>query len=272
MTRLSLSSAWEETKRIFAKDGGLLIAVALAMLVLPSVVAGVVEPPIDSVPSVGGRLVAVVAALVGVIGQLAIVRLALGPSITVGQAIRHGVRRFPATLGALLLLLIAIAMILIPLMAVLLAAGVIAMPAAGQPPSPSFSLAALVLAIASLLLAVKFIMSIPVASAEEAGPLAILKRSWSLTKGRYWALLAVEALLLIAALALLIAAEMTGGVLARLVGGDVVPFSLSALIVALFTAVAQAAFTVLASVMLARIYVQLSGRGDTEVSVPSSGT
>ena len=67
-------------------------------------------------------------------------------------------------------------------------------------------------------------------------------------------------------------AAMAGATTGILVHTLLVALGLSALIVALFTAVAQAAFTVLASVMLARIYVQLAGRGDTEVSVPSSGT
>jgi hypothetical protein len=72
---------------------------------------------------------------------------------------------------------------------------------------------------------------------------------------------------------LLLTAQLIGGVIGRLVGGDLEPFSLSALILALFIALAQAAFTILASIMLARIYVQLTGeREAAEVSVPSSGT
>ena len=93
-----------------------------------------------------------------------------------------------------------------------------------------------------------------------------------MTKGRYWALLGLEMLLLVAALTLLLAAEVVGGTLARVIGGgDISPFNLSALILAAFTGVAQAVFTVLASVMLARVYVQLAGSGQAEVSVPNSG-
>jgi len=270
MVRVSLSKAWEETRRIFARDGGLLTAVALALLVLPTAVAGVIAPPIDSGPSTIGRIVILLSAMIGVIGQLALIRLALGPSIAVGQAIGHGVRRFPATLGALILLVCAIALVLIPIMTVLLTSGFVDMPVVGQPPSPSFATMALFLAVIALLLAVKFMMAVPVASAEEAGPLEILKRSWKLTRGHYGRLLALELLLLVAALAMLVAAEVVGGSVAQLVGGDVTPFSVSALILALFTGIAQAAFTVLASVMLARIYVQLA-RGE-DASVPNSGT
>lgn len=273
MRRMSVSKAWEDSRRILAGDGRLLIAVALGLLVLPGVVSGVVLPPAGSEPSVAARILSLVAAFIGIIGQLALVRLAIGPSTTVGQSIAHGARRFPATLGALILLMVAIALFLIPIMMVLIAAGLIEMPTAGVQPSPSFGLAVLVLVIASLLVAVKFMLSVPIASAEDIGSFAILKRSWQMTKGNYWGLLGLEVLLLIAALALLLSAEAVGGVIAQAIGGDVAPFTVAALILSLFTALAQAAFTVLATVMLARIYVQLArDPGQPVVSVPSSGT
>ena len=269
--RLSLSKAWDESRSIFARDGGLLSAVALALLVLPQIVAGLVAPTTEAAPGLGGRTITLIAALVAVIGQLAIVRLALGPSTTVGHAIGHGARRFPSIVGALLLLMLALGIALIPLMAVLMAAGIVAVPAAGAEPGPSFTMLAILLVVACLLIAVKFMMTVPVASAEDAGPVTILKRSWRLTRGRYWPLLGLELLLLVAAVVLLIAAQLVGGIIARLVGGDIAPFSLSALIFAIIVGVAQAAFTVLASVMLARIYVQLAA-GDAEVAVPTTGT
>ena len=270
MSRLSLSRAWDESKAIFSRDGGLLSAVALALLLLPEIVVGVVSPPTVMTQSAGGRLLAIAAAFIGIIGQLAIVRLAIGPSTTVGDAIRHGARRFPATFGAILLLVCGIGLVLIPLLIVLLMTGVVEMPVEGQAPPPSFSTVLLLLVVACLFLAVKFIMTVPVSSAEEAGPLAILKRSWGLTAGHYWPLFGVELLLLIAAVVLLLSAQFVGGGIAEAIG-EIRPFSLSALVLSAFMGVAQAVFTVLASVMLARIYIQLS-RGQAEVSVPSSGT
>ena len=269
--RLSLSKAWDECRRIFARDGGLLTAIALALLVLPQILTGVVAPAEGS-PSLAGRIIGLIAALVSVIGQLAIVRLALGPSTTVGQAIAHGARRFPAIIGALILLMLGLALVLIPLMAALVAAGIVQVPQAGAQPDSAFAGVALLLALACILIAVRFMMTVPVASAEDAGPLAILKRSWHLTSGRYWPLLGLEVLLLVAAMFLLLSAQVVGGVLAQVVGGDPTPFSLSALIFAIVVASAQAVFTVLTSLMIARVYVQLSGGGSVEVSVPSSGT
>ena len=270
MTRLSLSKAWEESRQIFKKDGGLLSAVALALLVLPQIVAGVVAPGEE--PSIAGRLVGMLAALIGVVGQLAIVRLALGPSTTVAQAIGHGIRRFPAMLGALILLMIGLGLFLIPLMAILVGAGIVEVPAPGTQPSASFATVALLLAVGAVLLAVRFMLTVPVASGEPSGPLHILKRSWSLTKGRYWTLFGLELLLLVAALFLLLTGQMIGGIIGEIVGGDATPFSLSALLFSFIVALTQSVFTVLASVMLARVYAQLTGAGEPEVSVPSTGT
>lgn len=267
MARLSLSDAWEDSKRIFARDGGLLTAVALALFVLPEVVAGVVTPPTITNPTISGRIIGLIAALVGVTGQLAIVRLALGPSTTVADSIRHGFRRFPAMLGALVLLGLGLLVILIPLMAVLMAAGIVDLP--DGRPSPSFMVLVLVVSIACLFVAPKFMMTVPVASAEEAGPLAVLKRGWALTNGSYWPLFGLEMLLLVAAVVLLLTAQLVGGIIATVVG-DVTPFSISALILAVFVAAAQSAFTVLASLMLARIYAQLAGRA-ARPGVPTTG-
>ena len=113
-------------------------------------------------------------------------------------------------------------------------------------------------------------MVMPVATAETSNPIEILRRSWAMTKGHYWRLLAFLIMILILAAVLLLTAEMFGGILARVAFGDVKPLSLGALIVALITGAAQAVFTILSSLMLARIYVQLSGRGIA--SVPKSGT
>jgi len=270
MAQLSLSKAWDETRAIFARDGGLLIAVALAMLVLPETVVGLMTPGGSSM-TVVGRCVWLVGALIGIVGQIALVRLALGPSTTVGHAIGHGARRFLPTLGSLLILFACLAIIVMPLMIVLMLAGVVTVPVAGQQPPPSFTFVALFLALASLAFSVKFMMVVPVAAAESAGPLDIIKRSWRMTSGNYWRLLGFLLLLLVAAIFLLAAAQFVGGIVAQLIAGKIAPFSLGALILALLLALASASATTLFAVMLARIYLQLTGAAAAQASVPSSG-
>lgn len=271
MAQLSLSRAWEETRGIFAHDGALLVSVALALLVLPATIVGLINPPGAGVTTLIGRIIWIVGGLVTLIGQIAIVRLALGPSTTVGQAIAHGGRRFLPMLGALLILFVIVAVIVIPLMMLLMALHLIAVPVEGQQPPPSFALFAMILAVISVALSVKFTMAVPVVTAEHAGPFEILKRSWRLTAGNYWRLLAFVLLLLLTTIILLLVAQFVGGILAKLIGGHIAPLTLGALVMALFQAAASATATTLFAVMLARLYLQLTAGGAAQPSVPSSG-
>jgi hypothetical protein len=273
--KLSISRAWDETREIFRRDGKLITAVALALIVLPQAIASLVAPPgsdgDSASPSGGVQLMMLVVFLLSLWGQLAIIRLALGPATTVGDAIQHGLRRFPAALAAFVIMILGMGILLIPI--VIIFATVLGVDTTNiQPGQASGPLGLLILIIALLLIAIsiRFMLVSSVASAENIGPFAILKRSWSLTAGNYWRLLAFIVLLLIAALALIAAASIVGGLLARLVSSTIEPFSLSALIVALISAAAQGVFSVLAAVMLTRIYTQVAGRG-VEASVPSTG-
>jgi hypothetical protein len=273
MADLSISRAWDETKAIFARDGRLLAAVALALVVLPMVIVGLVVP---SDPAEGGwysGLVQTAAALISLIGQLALIRLAIGPATTVGAAISHGIRRFPALFGASLLLVLLIILLLIPIVLILGATGSVDLAdPARMTAGPATTAIVVVLGAAAVALSVKFLMTTPVASAEAAGPIAILKRSWSLTNGHYWKLLGFLLLLLVVAVVLMSAMGAIGGILGAIISPDLEVFSLGALVLALFVGAAQGIFTVLTAVMVARVYLQLSGREPADVSVPKSGT
>jgi hypothetical protein len=270
-SNFSISRAWDETRELFRRDGGLFVAVALALIVLPEVVVGIVAPETGAKPTSIDQLLRMIAGLIALAGQLSLIRLALGPSTTVGDAIAHGVRRFPSAFGAVLLLVLAAVLIMVPLALILgplMGADIARMTA--QPTGHQATLV-LVLVLIILALSVRFTVLSPVASAEPIGPISIIKRSWNLTRGHYWRLLGLVVLLLIAALALLITGSLIGGLLARLLSSDIARFSLGALILALVSGVAQGAFSVMASLMLARVYVQLAGR-EVEASVPSTGT
>ena len=44
MAGLSISRAWDETKRIVARDGRLLASVSLALVALPTAITGLIDP------------------------------------------------------------------------------------------------------------------------------------------------------------------------------------------------------------------------------------
>lgn len=273
MAKLSISKAWDETKDVLGRDGKLLATVAAALLLLPQVVASVATGQVPGgETSQFGWLVAI-GAIISVIGQLAISWQALGRGGTVGEAIRHGARRFLPFFGAMLILILIVAIIGAVAAAILIGAGVIE--PRGEDPSAGDVLAVILLAAVPMLyISVRLLPNVPVASAESGGPIAILKRSWGLTRGHAGRLAVFLLGFAVAAIVLLLAVAAVGGLLVQLLFGAAEPFSIGALVNALINGTVQAGIVLVYVVMLTRIYVQLAGggagAGEVEASVPSS--
>lgn len=268
--KLSISRAWDETKARVASDGKLMVAVALALIALPSAIVEFAMPGtggLQSSMSFGQALATILVTLIGIVGQLAIIRLALGPSVSVGEAIAHGARRAPAYLGSVILLILGLTVIALPLVGLFVASGASFEP--GNPPPPMALLVFLVLMIVAIFFAVRMLMTSPVASAERSGPIEIIRRSWRMTAGHWWRLFGFIILFVIAILIAITAVGLIASLVARLAFGEIEPMSASALIVALVVSIVSAIATTLFVVMLARIYVQLSA-GSAETSVPST--
>ena len=272
MSNLSISKAWEEAARVLTRDSKLITSVALALIVLPQTVSGVIAPP----PALSGaappdwtKIVAILVAVLGVTGQIAIARLALGPSTSVGEAIQHGFRRVAPAFLAIIIFGLLLAVVLLPVMLLMAGAGGLKSLTTAQP-TPAAAGAVLVVMLLCLFAAPRFQLVVAAAAAESGGPIRLLQRSWQMTEGSYLKLLGFLLLILIAAIVVLFSAQVIALILAKSVFGTVHAFSLGALVAGLLTAIASAAFASVSTVILARIYVQLSGRG--VASVPKSGT
>jgi uncharacterized membrane protein len=154
---------------------------------------------------------------------------------------------------------------------VVLAALGVPMDMSPVPRSPALLLVVFLYVLVAFFAGVKMIMSAPAASAEPIGAIAIIKRSWELTSGHWWKLFAFVLLFFIGAVIALIAAGTAVGLVVTILFGPAEPLSAAALVEALVQALINAVVTTLFAVMLARIYVQLSGRGEVQASVPTSG-
>lgn len=272
-SNLSISRAWDESKTRIAADGRLLLIVALALIALPGTVAQFVAPGsgITRAPESGWAAAVMIAVwVIGLVGQLAIVRLALGRSVSVGEAIAHGARRAPAYIGAVLLIIIAILLLSLPFVAALAGLGITFEPGAAPPPS-AYIFLLLFLAL-MIFIAVRMMLTSPVAGAEPAGPITILKRSWRLTASHGLKLFGFVLLFVIGAVIALAALTVLASLLVNLVFGGIEPLTVPALIIALVEAFASALATTVFVVMLTRIYVQLTNGPTSEASVPRSGT
>lgn len=265
MAKLSLSKALVESRAVASRDGKLIAAVALALFYLPAVIAGVVKPRSEGLPQSGGELALMaLIAIVGVVGQLAVIRLALGGRASVGEAIGQGLRRAPAYVAASLIWLL-------PLIVVLIVTAGNAL-RAPETATLGRALGVLVVLGVMLFLSVRMLMSSSVAVGEAANPVEILRRSWALTAGHWWRLLGFLLGFLVVAVIALTAVGAVAGVASALLLGEPQPMSLAALLNAMLVELVTTLVTVAFVVMLARIYAQLAGPAHADVSVPSSGT
>ena len=263
MSTLSISKAWDETKDVLARDGRLIGAVALAAVLLPQAIAGVIAPP----PNLSGEqppswmpVLTILVALAGIVGQIAVMRLALGPATSVGEAIMHGLKRLLPGFAAILLFALPLVVILAIVLAIVSGPAALESMRAGGTPDPAIARAILLFILIAVALSVRFQMIIPVTTAEQGGPIHILRRSWQLSAGHYWRLLGFLLLVCLVAVVIVFVAQIFGGLLAQALFGEAKPLTVSALIVALIIGLAQTAFAVIAATMLARMYLQLAGR------------
>ena len=267
MSSLSISTAWDQTRAILARDGQLFAAVVLALIVLPQVVFTVLGSPVGVQATALGAVVYFAVLLLGFVAQIALNRLAIGPSVTVGDAIGTGFARLASVVVVLAAMSIVLVGISILLLLVLSAAHLAAVPSAGQPPAWLVLMLVLIFVLAFAVVELAF----PIAAVETGNPLRIAARCFQLARGHYLRLLAFI-LLVFVGFGLVIAAIQLGVRTAvTLLLGPSSAGSLSALVAGLAIGLIQAPFTAVYATMLARIYAQLVGRGHAQASVPSSG-
>lgn len=271
MHGLSISNAWDETQRIIARDGRLLASVALALIVFPETVLAVVGFPMGVQPSLISSLVYLLVILLGFTAQIAVNRLAIGPGITVGGAIRRGFQRLLPVIAALLALAFSLFLVLMIIALILGLTGLAVAPGLGQQPPPAIIVLLLMFAVLSFAVCQLFV---PVAAAEPGGPIRLFARSWELARPAYLRLLAFVIMVFAGILLVGLIGQFVFGSAVLLTLGPPRPGTVAALVLGLFAGILQAAFAVTMSVMLARIYIQLAGRdsGAADVRVPKSGT
>ena len=281
MASLSISAAWDETKAVLARDGRLFASVALALTVLPAAIVGAFYPgglstaifAVFESNSLGLTVLVVAVFLVILTGQLAITRLAIGPSITVAGAITHSARRLPSYVAVALIMSAAIMVVM--LVGAAFIATTVKTPVSEEElaKAPAVAVVVLVMLAAYLFLMTRIVsVAAAVATTEGTGPLRIIRRSWALTSGHFWRLLGFLLVYLIGTGIAEYAVISVVGTVTPMLLGNMDPMSASALVLALVAALANGIVIVVLAVMLARIYVQLARRAEAQPSVPSSGT
>ena len=264
MTKLSISRAWAEARTALVAQRRLLVPLLLGMVLLPTTLVSLVQPQVakGTQPEPGlWTLVALIAALMMLTAQLAVILLVNGWRGSLGQAILRALKRLPILFLSGLIVGI-----------VVLVVGSLALSAGGgfdvvdrrvlfSPNGASGWLVIILLAVLAIALSVKLVPLTAVVAEDDAGPIASLKASWDATRGHFWRLVAV---LVVVGIAFLVVAGAVGAVvgsLTVLLLGQPKPFSLSMLVLGLANGAVQALLIGCYSALLARIWAQIKVRG-----------
>ena len=251
---VSIGTAWSETAAFVAREKRLLAPLVLALIVVPTTLAQLIQPanPLAAANGVAAWMVAaLLALLIGLVGQMAISRLAMGADRSLGATIAFALRRLPATLGAFILFFLALSLLLIPLIVLLsLASGA----APGQQPGGGVDALLLLIIIASV---PRILLAPALAMREPLGPLGLARAAWVATRGHYWRLLSFFLLFFVASLVFALAASSVIGSIATLALGPPEPLSVSRLVIALAGGVVQGVVATLYAAMIGRLLVQL---------------
>jgi hypothetical protein len=284
MASLSISKAWDEGARFAAREFRLLFPIAFLFLALPPLLFQLIVPPPAGFDSAATTLptgelgayafvglgTGLVELVLSTLGSLAITHLALRPGVSVGESFSVASRRLLPTMGAVLIILIAAVLVFFGLslafgasfLALLFGSG-----GANADPGPAAAgligaalLFLLLFAVLALALGAKLLPMTAVSVAEEKGPLGMIARSWQLTKGHFWKLVAT---LLIIGIVYMIGAGalfmMIGAIVWATIGNPAMSTT-AAFVVALLAAFITAVIAPFFLAFTARIYAQLTGR------------
>ncbi|CAN5343582.1 hypothetical protein BH09PSE4_BH09PSE4_16920 [soil metagenome] len=277
---VKMGTVWDRTTEFLGDNLAALMPIALLTIFLPTsvqqnltIVVATATPGTKAALS----LVMVVLWLLMLWGQLAITAMAIdsGPASIEPRPSASSVatRRLLPAIGVLLITGLIMVLLAIPALGVLAAYG-FDFSTLSTTPHPSlpdaaklpFSIAVLItFPVMIWLMARVYVVLTPVVVAEQRG-IGAISRSFSLTKGLVLRIVGVMILYGIVAGVAQLAAKTVFGSVFELVAGGEGTMSLATILTSIVVGAVSAAFTVLATVFCAKLYLAASGQEDTSLT------
>lgn len=254
---------WDRTMDVLRGRGGILTRLALLFLLIPGAVSAAVGSAVtpNTPLALVASLVSLVASIILVAGVLAITAVASDPDVDARRATQVAFARLLPALGAIVLIMVALFVVLIPITLLIMHAGATFNPATGRFDMTRASGGALNLAgavgLLALILGLWFTAKIAPLFAvivNERRGLGAFARSFRLTRGSTLRLIGVIILYGIVVIVAVMAATLVSGVIARLLLGPDASGGVAFVTGVASTAV-TALLTVVQSVFYARFYV-----------------
>lgn len=259
MTRISLSSAWDETRAFLTREWSLALPVTLATiglgtlifsLAVPASPAGSMQPPQPG----PWTLLVIPYALLQLFGTLALSALVLRSGRSVGEALATGGRKLGVGILAMLLqALLGLAAVIIPVVL-----GTFLGIALGLTQAQTLAFSLVVLVPLLLWVYTRLLLVAALIVDRDAGPIAALRGSWALTRPIAWRLLALMIAVLVVVIILSSAVQVTFGSLFLLLGRLLASETLGPWLVQVLLAAVAAVLQGMFVVYLAMLYRRLS--------------
>lgn len=265
---VSMSNVWDRAMDVVRGRTGVLASIAALTLFLPGLVRDAVTlllTPGSTGFALAGGVLAIVAALIALWGQLALLGVATDPVTTRADAIRQASARFPAALAVTIVAILVVLLLFVPVGVAIGLSGAdfTAMGTRGTLPDIGggtvafLGLYALVLLVAAALIGVRLVLTNTIVLNERRG-LGAFRRSWELTRGLTWRIIGVVLLyLVVVGVAVSAAQFITGAVFGLLLDSTATVAFLAAAAAGAVTAI----FSVIAAAFIAQLYVAVTQRG-----------
>lgn len=259
MTEFSLGIIWEETIAFLRREGSLLIPVALAtfgiaqLLLELAMVGNPAAGPVTQAFSPRSLLM-IPAALLLLIGNLAVSRIVLVPGRSIGESLSDTLRNAPR---ALLVILLIFAMMAGIALLTVIAATLGAMTFRVDPKAITPNIV-LLLMVPMFIIGIRMLMLVPILAVEQQGPLEALRRAWALSRRHFLRFLGVFATVMMLTVVLALVQMFALGSLFRLLALAVGDGQLVLILQAVVNAGLEAMLSLGVTVYIALIYRKIA--------------
>lgn len=266
---VTMSAVWDRTTEFLSDHGGAVATIAAATLFAPAVVDGIIAP-LKPTAGTGGQLglalISLAMSLIGVLGQLALIALALDPAIGRGGAFRLARKRFWPMIAVSVVLLIAVVVLFLPPL-FLFASNGIDLDAMQQGVAPNVAPSSMLIIALYIIVLTPILFWLTarlapiggVVVAERLG-LGAIRRAFALSRGLALKLVGVLILYAVVALVAVLAARTVIGSVARILLDGRGTLDAATVITAIAVAAVSAALTAVATVFAAKLYAACVGR------------
>lgn len=257
MTMVSMNAVWEDTMVFVRREAGLLVPLALATLLVGDVVNTLSTPSTvaGSSTNLALSLMTFAAILWTLVGQLAVMALALRPGSSVGEALVHGFRRLPTLIGAAFLVGIAATLVLMPALVGVMQSGVDPNKPASFALLPGWvSFYILVFGAVAIWLSLRLSTLNALIVDKKVRVIEALRTAFAMTRGIVARLILVAMVYFVVTTIMTAAIKYTLGAALAVVGRAIDSPFVGAALTALATGVVSTALSTVAAVFLAMLY------------------